>query len=428
MRKKKRGFSIRKKMLCSYLTIVAFILVVGFLGIFNTQRVYRNGNKIYVNNLQSVEALKSIHQNVKEIDQCVISMMGPLAADYYDTYRDKITLLQQENQELMESYSEIRVSELEKRRYEQCRLSILTFNKQIDNIILLLDEMQSVEVETSSGKMRKVSGDLVSQKQLAVSTYEQQVVTTYEQELMPAKACTYELIEAIVELATENARLRNEENHQVYNNLVWIIGVVMLLSVIIAVVITLKMSGSFNRRLGQIQELALRISEYNISDDIEYTGNDEFGETMAALNESQFMLRDLLEKITDESATIGDIGSEVSEAVRKSGQKIEAVNVDLYNVEDAIEELEQYAKKSMDREDAAPDTMRVLQQISQKCQSSKDWMQEMQTALTGIATYLEQIGITAEYQNEIANNHRAQVERFRVSGEDQTQKEAEEGI
>jgi methyl-accepting chemotaxis protein len=384
-------------MLCSYLVIVAFILVVGLLGIYNIHRVYKNGNDMYVNNLKSIEQLREINQNVREIDQCVISMMGPLATDYYDTNKEKIAKLQVENQELMRDYSSIYVSELERRRYNQCRLSVITFDKQIDSIVELLGAIHDTDGSADSKVIR------------------QQIVTTYEQELMPVKACTYELIDAVMDLADSNARQKNEDNYRTYNNLLWIIGIVMALSIVIAVVITLKMSGDFTTRLGQIQKLALRISEYNLSDDIEDTGNDEFGETIAALNESQFMLRDLLEKITNESATIDDIGNEVADAVRKSGQRIEAVNVDLYNVEDALATLDGNVKKAMDGEDLTGEIVKLLQQVSVQCQNSKDWMQEVQTSLTGIVSYLEQIGITAEYQNEIANNHRVQVERFRVT-------------
>jgi methyl-accepting chemotaxis protein len=354
---------------------------------------------MYVNNLKSIENLRDINQNVREIDQCIMSMMGPLADDYYTVNKEKIISLEAANQELMKEYSKIYVSDLEKRRYNQCRLSVITFNKQMDSLVTMLDEAQGMEDEQEKTRIQN------------------NVVTTYEQELMPVKACTYELIEAVMDLADANARQKNVDNYRTYNNLLWIIGAVMVLSIFIAVLITIKMSGDFTERLGQIQKLALRISEYDLSDDIKETGNDEFGETIAALNESQFMLRNLLEKITTESATIDDIGNEISEAVRKSGQRIEAVNVDLYNVEEMLETLEDKIQKTMTSDNSVEDMVKTLQQIEVQCQDSKDWTQEMQTSLTGIATYLEQIGITAEYQNEIANSHRVQVERFRVSQE-----------
>ena len=385
MNEKRMGISIRKKLFISYFAIVALILVVGIIGVYNIQRVYRNGNEIYDINLKSVEYLKSIHQNVKEIDQCLISMTSELDRKYHENYRNKIDKLQQENKELMEEYSAIKVSALEKRRYKQCRLSILTFDKQIASILELLDD----------GNVKDA-------------------VTKYEQELMPAKACTYELIEAIVELSTENARIRNEENYQMYRNLVWVIGIVMAFSVVIAVVITFYMSNNFTSKLKKIQQLAQRISEYNISDDIEEMGSDEFGETMVALNESQFMMRDLVEKIIEESATIGDMGDEVAQAVRKSNVKIEAVNVDVYKAEDMTEEMEVILKDSLENRSLDAQTMLILQEVIRRCIAGKEILQEVQSELTGIATYLEQIGITADYQNEIANSHREQVKKFKV--------------
>lgn len=385
MNVKKTGSSIRKKLLFSYFSIVALILVVGIIGILNNQRVYLNGDAIYDSNLKSVEYLKSINQNVKEIDQCVISMMSELDKEYHKTYLDTIERLQEENQELTKDYSGIDVSVLEKRRYNQCRLSFLTFDKQIDSIVELLE-----------------SGD------------KQEALLQYKQELMPVKACTYELIEAIVDLSTDSAKSKNQENYQVYQNLVWVSCLVMIFAIVVAVVVTISMSNSFTGKLGKIRQLAQRISEYNISDDIEEMGKDEFGETMAALNESQFMMRNLLEKIIEESATIGDMGDEVAQAVRKSNLKIEAVNVDTYKAEDMTSEMERMLKESLENRSLDAETVALLQDVIRQCQSSMENLQEVQSELTGIATYLEQIGITADYQNQIANSHREQVKKFKV--------------
>ena len=102
MREKKKRMRIRKKLLISYFSIVALIVVVGILGIYNIHAVYKNGADIYVNNLKSVEYLKSINQNVKEIDQCIISMMTELDGLNHVKYMMTITTLKQENEELME--------------------------------------------------------------------------------------------------------------------------------------------------------------------------------------------------------------------------------------------------------------------------------------------------------------------------------------
>lgn len=385
MTEKKSGMSIQKKLLLSYFSIVALILVVGSIGIYNVREVYSNGNEIYINNMNSVEYLKSINQNVKEIDQCVISMMSNLNLKYHTAYVEQIAKLQENNRILMEQYSQLEITDLEKRRYNQCRLSILTFDKQIDRIV------ESINKGDTEGALG-----------------------TYEQELMPAKACTYELIEAVVELATANAQSKNEENKQIYENLIWMTGMIMLLSVIVAVFITIRMSNYFTSKLTAIQRLAKRISEYNISDDIQGMESDEFGETMDALNESQFMMRDLMEKIIDESATISDTGEEVSLAIRKSGQRIENINVKVLQSGEMTEQIDDVVRQILENRSLDKDMVERLNMLLKKSDEAREILVDARAELSSVAMHLEQIGITSDYQNEIANSHREQVKKFKV--------------
>lgn len=385
MADKKKVTSIRKKLLFSYLSLVALILLMGIIGIFNIREVYNNSNEIYVNNLTSVDYLKSINQNVKEIDRCIISMMSDLDLEYHDSYVMNIEKLQEENSRLMEQYGKLRVTKLEERRYNQCRLSILTFNKQIQSI------MESLEAGNTEA-----------------------AIGAYEQELMPVKACTYELIEAVVELSTSNAQSRNDNNQRIYRQLRRMIAIAMILSVVIAIIITIKMSDYFTSKLAAIRRLAKRISEYNISDDIRGMSNDEFGETMEALNDSQFMMRELVERIIDESAIISDAGEEVSLAVRKSGQRIENVNVKVLQYGEKTGKIDDTIRLVLQNRSLDTETVDMLNDILEQAAAAKEVLAEARAELSGVAMYLEQIGITSDYQNEIANSHKEQVKKFKV--------------
>ena len=385
MADKKKVTSIRKKLLLSYFSLVALILLIGIIGISNIREVYNNSNEIYVNNLTSVDYLKSINQNVKEIDRCIISMMSDLDLKYHDSYVTNIERLQEENSRLMEQYGKLRVTKLEERRYNQCRLSILTFNKQIQSI------MESLEAGNTDA-----------------------AIGSYEQELMPVKACTYELIEAVVELSTSNAQSRNDNNQRIYRQLRRMLAIVMILSVIIAIIITIKMSDYFTGKLAAIRRLAKRISEYNISDDILGMSDDEFGETMEALNDSQFMIRELVERIIDESAIISDAGEEVSLAVRKSGQRIENVNVKVLQYGEKTRKIDDTIRLVLQNRSLDTETVDMLNDILKQAAEAREVLVEARAELSGVAMYLEQIGITSDYQNEIANSHKEQVKKFKV--------------
>ncbi|MCM1499591.1 MAG: methyl-accepting chemotaxis protein [Clostridium sp.] len=382
---KKTGMSIRRKLQFSYLGIVLLILAVGIAGIYSLREVYTNGNEIYENNLKSVEILKSINQNVKQIDQCVIGMMSLLGKENGETYIEEIEKLQSENSDLMKQYDGLEVTDLELRRYNQCRLSILTFDKHIASIT-----------------------DYILQNN------EEMAVAAYEQQLMPAKACTYELIDAIVELSTNNAYSKNIGNYRIYKNIIWIITIIIALAVIVAAIVAGFMSNYFTDKLAAIQRLAKRIAEYDVSDDIQSVANDEFGITMEALNESQFMMRELLEKIIDESATLSDTGEEVSMAVRKSGQRIENINVEVLQFGKMIDELDTTVKEILENRSLDEEIVGKLNKILKKSKGARENMQQTRSELSGVAMYLEQIGITSDYQNEIANSHKEQVTKFKV--------------
>lgn len=385
MTEKRKGMTIRKKLLLSYFSLVLLIVIIGIIGISNIREVYKNGNEIYLSNLKSVDYLKSIDLNVKEIDQSLMVLMSRVGSSYQEEYLSDINRLQKENEGLLEAYSKLNVTRLEKRRYNQFRLSLLTFDKQIEAI---------------TGKLK--AGD------------REAAINAYTQELTPVRATTYELIEAIVELSAANAQSKNDNNQKIYDRLILVIVITMLLAILIAVIVTVKMSNYFTSKLGAIQRLAKRISEYNISDDIRGMSNDEFGQTMEALNDSQFMMRELMERIIEESSTISDTGEEVSLAVRKSGQRIENINVKVLQSGEMAGQMDNTVRTILEDRSLDQDTVERLNNILKKSEEARGILSEARAELSSVAMYLEQIGITSDYQNEIANSHKEQVKKFKV--------------
>lgn len=385
MAEKKMGLSVRTKLLISYLAITFFVIVVGIVSAMSIWKVYDNGAEIYANKLQAIQCLHSINQNVKEEDHYVVCMMTALDDTYHQSYLNSIDKLQKENENLMESYEKLQVSSLEKRRYNQCRLSILSFNKRIDDI---LSYVQDGETE--------------------------QALSSYEQEITPVRACTYELLEAVVELSEQSAKQTNDENYRIYRNLFWVIIIMVLLGTVTAVLISVLMSRYFMNKLNAIKRYAKRISEYNVTTDIASMGEDEFAQTIEALNDSQFMIRELLEKIIKQSSSISDAGDDVSMAIHKADQRIEETNVQIYNTNMLAKEIEEAVKSIAKEKELSKVQARTIKNLLKELEKMRDNMQGVQTELSSLAMYIEQIGITVDYQNEMAKDHRQQVQKFRV--------------
>lgn len=381
----KTGRTIKGRMLISYFSIVILLIAIGLIGIFYVGRVYNSGKAIYENDLKAVQYLKSISENLKELDMCTFHLMVELDWEHTEQCEKQIDLLIADNIKLMDDYSKLEVSDIQRKHYEQGRASILEFHKQINQLLSQLDECD-----------------------------EKQMLIMYQNELSPIKDTTNALIDEAVNIAIDYAEQRNQDNHDIYNKIVWIICLVMIVAIMIAIGISIRMSNYFISKLKSIQLMARRISEYNVSDDITEVENDEFGKTVEALNESQFMIRDLMEKIINESAVISDMGEEVSLAVRKSEQRIEQVNVSILEYDKIVLQIEEHVKRLLEGRSLDEEDEKELARLKIDLYAAKKVLEQARNELSSIAIYLEQIGITSDYQNEIANSHQYQVKKFKV--------------
>lgn len=383
--RKKNFFTIRNKMLLSYFVIAILLMVTGIIGLFYIGKVYYNGNKIYERDLKVVKHLESVRQNVNQLDKYVFRYVVGRKWNYNLDSTDEIEDLIEYNLKLMETYTEPDVPDSAKEVYAKGNSNVLAYHLKIKDMIDQADEL---------------GGDALLKQ--------------YQDELLPMIESANDMFDEAVSIVMSNADAVNEDNRIIYNKIIWIICLVVLVSFLVSIIISIKMSSYILSKLKSIQLMARRISEYNISDDIEEFENDEFGKTVEALNESQFMIRDLLEKIIGESAAISDMGEEVSLAVRKSEQRIEQVNVSILESEKLSAEVERLAGKLMEKQSVSEDELEQIKKIRDTLNEAKEIREHARSELSSIAMYLEQIGITSDYQNEIANSHKEQVKKFKV--------------
>ena len=384
---RKRWVSIRGRLLKSYLIMVIIILLLGVLGVNSIYRVYSNGSTIYYNHMRAVEYLKSVSQNLREIDRDLVVLSTGSGVHEDSDYLFAIMTLQNENDRLLHAYEKLTLTDMEKRRYEQCRLSLRSFNRQTDMIL-----------------------ELVQQDD------DRKVYAVYEQELAPIKAVAFELIDATVELSLRKAEERNIANQTIFTHIIIAACVLSICAVAAAVWIAFLMGRYFTRRFDSIRELARRMGEYDISDDLKEMPEDELGETMRALNDSQFMIRDFMDNIVSETGEMTDMGTDVAKAVRKVRDKLQKESVCLMENGESAKELSILAKRALteklteeQRSEMLQHYLEVYKQVGRVADTASDDIAEM-------TTYLEQIAVTAEQQNEILLSHRGKISRFKTSG------------
>lgn len=382
---RKKGISVRGKLVLSYIAMVIIIVCIAIAGIKSISKVYENSRLIYVGNMQSVNYLKTISQNLREEDRDIVMLLSGSLAESQKSIKEDIQKIEKENNEIIDRMLNLEISDNEERRFRQCRLSMLSFSNQIEKLI---DKPEDVTVNNLN--------------------------TEYENDFVPIKATTFEMINAMVVLAEKNASSMNERNKNIYHNLLVVSIIVTFAAFVLAIIIAMLMSNYFNKRLESIQKLAKRISEYDISNDIQGLPDDEFGRTMETLNDSQFMMRNLVEKIIDESTTISDVGKEVGDAIRESNAKVDNINSEIINNTEYFDSIIQKCDDVLNNRQLDSETVEKINNIVKLLKKGKENINDVSGELYSISTYLSQIAITSDYQNELAVSHKDQVQKFKI--------------
>ncbi|MBQ4232320.1 MAG: methyl-accepting chemotaxis protein, partial [Lachnospiraceae bacterium] len=214
------------------------------------------------------------------------------------------------------------------------------------------------------------------------------------------------------ELASNRASDKNADNRSYYVRTINIIVVTMVIIVAFGVIISLRVSNSYTRKLNKIQEWADRVAKYDMSNDIEIHSNDEFGVTAKSLNDSKFMLKEILSKIKNETETLSQSEEDVGEAIKKIKDRIEAINLTELQYDEDGNQLAALIKKTMQLYPLDEEMIKEWNVVLERLDNNLVLADESSKELMSIVTYLEQICVVADYQKKIIEKQKEHTDKF----------------
>jgi methyl-accepting chemotaxis protein len=356
---------------------------VGISSIYHVKHVYENGKTIYEDNLNAVDYLMTLDTNIWMTDQVVVRMVKHVGDDTMTDNKAYIENLREKSSKIIEDYEALNLSKLEKKRYKQCKLSIISFNQYVDTVIKYVDEGNVTEASE-----------------------------VYTRELIPVENSVYEFLDATSELASNRASDKNADNRSFYVRTINIIVVTMVIIVAFGVIISLRVSNSYTKKLNKIQEWADRVAKYDMSNDIEIHSNDEFGVTAKSLNDSKFMLKEILSKIKNETETLSQSEEDVGEAIKKVKDRIEAINLTELQYDEDANQLAALIKKTMQLYPLDEEMIKEWNVVLERLDNNLLLADESSKELMSIVTYLEQICVVADYQKKIIEKQKEHTDKF----------------
>ena len=157
------------------------------------------------------------------------------------------------------------------------------------------------------------------------------------------------------------------------------------------IIIVIYMNRYIERKLTGLRSFAEKMSEYDLTEEVDGSGSDAFGKTINAINDARFKLHDTMEQLKADAENISDSSRDSSEAIRKAYEQIEDLNLKVIQCIDLIGEDYIGNRRIWRLKNNLEDTAKELAETAQ---------------------YLKQIAVTADYQHEISDRYYKQLDRF----------------
>lgn len=292
-----KNLKISTKLALGFVFMVLIIAVVGGLGIYSGNKLSENGKNMYNSNIYSTNKLHLIMENLLNIRS---ELQGAVFIDRDIAGREKrITKLQDlenENVTLVEAYEKINLSAEGKKEWTLFKGYLQEYKSTRDNLILLAKENKYDEAEEKWPDFQKIRATIFDSLSKQVSQNEQM------------------------------AKLANEQNLSINNNVNKTMIVCMVLGLAVSVIIGVTISSYISSSVKKGLIFAEAIGKGDLTIDIDLNSKDELGQLATALNKARENIKILVIEIIKQSDEVTATSEELSSTVQEVTSKLEGIN------------------------------------------------------------------------------------------------------
>lgn len=304
------NLGVKKKLICVFLIVCVFIVLIGTEGIISSSAINANAEKIYKNNLISIKDLEEIKGNtnlsIDIIDVIVLQRDQAVLNSKISELNNLIT----SNNQLMSDYEKIPpCSQDEKRIYGQFKNVLVEYRNTRSKII-----------------------DLSKQ-----GAFDEAAITA-KSELYPKISATTNYIKQCIDINERFAKQANEDNKAEYTAVRNRILIYTFTAFLIIVIMAYILSKNISRPLDKIKEFAKKLSDCDFSKPITVTRKDEFGQTGMALNTAQKNVSKLIRTIVENTQKINDSSKDLSSMVQSISNQANVIEDSVHSITLSIQE------------------------------------------------------------------------------------------
>ena len=373
------------KLIANFALVIALLLFIWALGLYNINKINQASEKLYLNNTLGISYIKELSEN-----STFNYLSSKLLVNSEDASERKkiiqdITTKNSRSTQLISLYSSSTTSSEDSERFDEIVTTLKKIQETSDKIISLVNDNKINEASNYVEELDTLRGDLTLK------------------------------LDKLIELNNRWAENSLIKNRETYNYSVKITTIVLVISLILVLIFATRITTRISKSLKKIMTLSNRLAKYDLSENINIKNKDEFGEIATSLNIAQENLRKIITSVINSTEKVNSSSEDLSTAIEEVTCQFDQINDSSLEISSTVEETSAITEELSASILEVTSSIDVLSEKATDGNINAEKIERRSTKIKDNTAYV--INNTSNIYRSFENNIKTSIEKGRVVNE-----------
>ncbi|WP_195428919.1 methyl-accepting chemotaxis protein [Clostridium sp. D46t1_190503_E9] len=303
-----RLHKISNRLIGCFLLIIALIIFIWGLGLYNMKQINDASEKLYFNNTLGITYINELSENSTYNYLASKQLIISRDDDSNKVLIQNIYYNNQRNSQLIQLYINSITKEEDRERFDEIISSLNELEESSNQIISLVKEKKFTEANDHAYDLDTSRGNFTIK------------------------------IDRLVELNSKWAQESIISNETIYNNSLKLTLIVIIISILITLISSARITLRISKSLKKIMDLSNRIAKYDLSESIEINYNDEFGAIGTSLNTAQENLKNIINSVKNSTEMVNSSSEDLAASIEEVTCQFDLISESSNDINSTIQE------------------------------------------------------------------------------------------
>lgn len=286
---------IGRKLRIAFTTVSVFIIILSAFVLYNMNKINKNAEMIYKNDLIGLKDISSIKANLIDINLDTYTIINTQDKDKIKQLEDEIAKNKAEDDKLLAEYKQTIVTEEDSKMFAEFNSLISDYRNKRNQLLKLIDNGQREEALNYYNTFNEVSNKLS------------------------------EYANKYVKKNADFASSDYQGSERVYNSSLIIIIIVNIIGILYAQGLGMLIAKLISDRINKVMDFTKSLGKGDLTKKLDIDSTDEIGIMIRELNNAVSNIKNVVTNIAEDSTEMSAVSEELSATTEEIYAKMENV-------------------------------------------------------------------------------------------------------